>query len=84
MWYADWMGQNYIGPDGHALVVRTPSGDWAVDGPSSGGGKWTRTGTVPNITVTPSIVMGPHKDAEGKILKPGYHGWLRDGALHEV
>lgn len=55
--------------DGINLVVRTPGGDWMVDGPSSNGNGWERTGQVPNVTATPSIIVGP------------YHGWLRDGLL---
>ena len=73
MWYADdWYPDPWIGPDGKCLVVRTPGGDWIVDGPSSTGGFWTRTGTVPKVTANPSIHF------------PGqYHGWLRDGFLTE-
>lgn len=62
----------YVGPDGHALQVKTPGGDWDVDGPSVQGGGWTRTGEVPRITVSPSILIGH---------PPRYHGWLRDGWL---
>jgi len=73
MWIASWLkGTSFAkSPDGDVLVVRTPGGDWVVDGPASGGGWWTRTGTPPNITVTPSIICG------------SYHGWLRDGQLEE-
>lgn len=71
MWYADWYP--WRGPDGHCLVVKTPGGEWIVDGPSSGGGTpWTRTGEVPRVTANPSIHF------------PGkYHGWLREGVLVE-
>jgi hypothetical protein len=86
MWYADWMklskDQQYegpgkfIGPDGHCLSVMLPDGqDWIVDGPASNGPGWTRTGTPPNVTATPSI---------GRTREDGswiYHGWLRDGKL---
>lgn len=58
--------------DGIVLVVRCPGGDWVVDGPSNTGGAWERSGTVPNVTVTPSILQ------RGK-----YHGFLRDGYLEE-
>jgi hypothetical protein len=80
MWNADW----FIGcreenglvysrhGDGIVLCVRCPGGDWLVDGPSDTGGAWERSGTVPNVTVTPSILQ------RGK-----YHGWLRDGYLEE-
>jgi hypothetical protein len=81
MYDATWYHgmQHCCGPDGIALVVILPpaSGDadwWHVDGsannnPSPQG--WTRTGTIPNVTATPSI------------LTPRYHGWLRDGKLVE-
>jgi len=76
MWNAEWMDHN--GPDGISLVVRTPAGDWAVDGPSYQDHKiqnergWTRTGTIPDVTANPSILM------------PGkYHGFLRGGWLEE-
>jgi len=74
MWHADWYPTT-VGPDGHNLVVKTPAGDWLIDAPSSSGGHWTRTGTPPLVTASPSIVIG---DANH-----GFHGWLRDGRLIE-
>lgn len=74
MWYAPWL-EGIKGfensPDGNVLVVRTPGGDWVVDGPAKGGGGWSRTGTPPQVTANPSILMGP------------YHGWLKNGVLEE-
>jgi len=68
MWYADWYP--WKGSDGHCLVVKTPGGEWVVDGPN----RWTRTGVPPNVTANPSILFnGPN----------GYHGWLRNGELVE-
>ncbi len=78
MWYADWY-HGMRGPDGHTLVLKTPAGDWIVDGPSEKGKGWQRTGTPPKVTATPSIGMGK---AGGKGWT--YHGWLRDGKLVEV
>ncbi len=73
MWNADWYPDAWRGPDGISLVVKTPGGDWVVDGPSSDHGKegprWTRTGTLPHVTVRPSILIG------------GYHGFLTNGVL---
>jgi hypothetical protein len=73
MWDADWYPEK--GSDGKALCVALPPGggddSWHIDGYAKGGGKWTRTGTVPNVTANPSI------------LTPRYHGWLRDGWLVE-
>lgn len=73
MFFADWYEDaGWKGPDGKSLCVMTPGGIWPVDGPSSNGGGWTRTGTPPNTTANPSIVIADR-----------YHGWLRDGVLVE-
>ena len=74
MWYASWLKglQGFRSPDGNILIVRTPGGDWVVDGPSTNGGGWTRTGIAPNVSVTPSIVIG------------SYHGFLTGGVLRSV
>lgn len=62
----------WCGSDGRSLGVMLPDGqDWHIDGPSKGGGKWTRTGAPPRISVTPSI------------LTSRYHGFLTDGVLVE-
>jgi hypothetical protein len=73
MWYADWLYDEYRNAqDGHTLVVKTPGGDWIVDGTSKNNGPgWTRTGVPPMVTASPSIVCG------------SYHGWLKDGKLQE-
>ncbi len=77
MWDAPWFKdvRDYGGPDGLCLVVKTPAGDFCIDGLASGGGKWSRTGTPPKITVRPSIGIG-------NPLK--YHAFLTDGALEDV
>lgn len=76
MWNAWWLQQRFRGPDGLALIVKLPgNGDWVIDGPSQqhpAPNAWTRTGTPPLITVSPSI------------LTDHYHGWLRDGILSDV
>jgi len=75
MWYASWLRELdgfERSPDGNVLVVRTPGGDWVVDGPSNNGNGWTRSGKPPHVTANPSIVAG------------SYHGFLRDGKLIEV
>lgn len=74
MWHAPWLRpfpeHNHAGDPKGPIIVRLPCGwDWNVDGPSKNGGYWTRTGSPPNLTVTPSILV------------PGYHGFLRDGSL---
>lgn len=61
-----------IGPDGLSLTVQLPPGHlsfWCIDGKATDGGKWTRTGIAPNITVAPSIKTGD------------YHGHLQNGVL---
>jgi hypothetical protein len=72
LYRAHWLEDmdNYKGPDGWALICKLPyGGEWLIDGPSKDGGRWTRTGTVPRISATPSI------------LTSGYHGYLTDGVL---
>lgn len=82
MWHADWLREfkrfaERATPDGHILIVRTPVGDWNIDGPSKNGPGWTRTGTPPNITANPSIAMS---DENGKCT---FHAWMRNGYLVE-
>lgn len=70
MWHADWLADVWHGPDGLCLTVVLPSGEqWVMDAPSTDGGGWTRTGTPPRITATPSIAAAR------------YHGFLTDGFL---
>ena len=65
MWDATWWPGK--GPDGKALTVMLPDGsDWLIDD-----GRWQRTGTVPKVTVSPSI------------RSPQYHGHLVNGELIE-
>lgn len=71
MWFADWYAEvGWKGPDGRSLVVRTPGGDWAIDGPSNNGNGWTREGEPPFVTARPSILI------DGR-----YHGFLTNGEL---
>ena len=81
MWDADWlldMGETYTGPDGRCFIMRLPGhGEWTIDGPSSNGPGWERTGEPPKITVRPSILSHPSK------MRQGYHGWLTDGVLSD-
>lgn len=69
MYDATWL-DHQRGPDGRSLILQLPDGrPWHIDGPSTNGNGWTRTGEAPRITARPSI------------LTPGYHGWLTDGVL---
>jgi hypothetical protein len=63
-----------VGPDGLSLTVQLPPGYldfWCIDGKATNGGRWTRTGTPPNITANPSIATSR------------YHGFLHDGVLSD-
>jgi hypothetical protein len=76
MWDAWWMGKGRY-PDGIQLMVMLPGkSEWWVDGPAKGGGLWTRTGTVPNISATPSIWSN-----QGAGPPSEYHGFLTGGKL---
>lgn len=56
--------------DGLAISVVCPDGGvWCIDDKASSGGFWTREGTPPLLTVSPSIQTG------------GYHGHLQNGVL---
>jgi hypothetical protein len=72
---AGWDPRAVPGPDGRIWSVALPPGGghdlWCIDAPSSTGGRWTRTGEAPNLTVNPSILTGR------------YHGWLHDGMLSD-
>lgn len=81
MWDAWWLKDaspdRYTGPDGKAWCVMMPCMvEWIVYGPSSGGGKWTVTGTPPNISVSPSInLVGLyHGHIVGGIITPDAEG----------
>jgi hypothetical protein len=81
LWDAPWFldfNPPWAGPDGRSLVMRLPgNGEWTIDGPSSSGGGWTRTGEPPNLTARPSIL------SHGSGARQGYHGWLTDGILSD-
>lgn len=72
MWEApSYTGSGWVGQDGKSIVVQLPTGTaFPIDAPSHSGGRWTRTGTPPQITVHPSI----HEVGR-------YHGNLTDGIL---
>lgn len=75
MWRADWHESHWAGDDGHCYAVQLPPGglgdQWVIEQPSTSGGHWTRTGTPPLITASPSI------------MTPRYHGWLNAGVLSD-
>ena len=78
MWRSWWFEDEWHGPDGKSYTIRLPGGgEWAMDGPSTSGPGWTRSGEAPNITARPSILT---KDCSAW---RGYHGWLTDGVLSD-
>lgn len=75
MYDATWLAHQR-GPDGRSLMLKLPDGRlWHIDGPSSNGNGWTRTGDAPRITARPSILTHREDGSES------YHGWLTDGVL---
>lgn len=79
-WYTDFDDDDLScyrnGPDKVCLLVKLPNDVWfCADGPATNANgimpnsKWTRTGTIPKVTVSPSI------------NHPTWHGWLKNGIL---
>jgi hypothetical protein len=87
MFHCDWhVGRKFYhaGPDGVMLTVKLPDRSWwCVDGPSypdgvAKEGSWQRSGAIPNITATPSILIG------GNGHPTSYHGFLTNGVLNST
>lgn len=69
---ATWYDEYAQRPGESWLISLPDGGEWITTQQASGGGYWEVTGTVPRITVSPSIFHNaPH----------GWHGWIRDGEL---
>jgi hypothetical protein len=67
---ASWIGREDPGPDGKGLCVILPDGaHWCMDAKLHDGTGWTRSGSFPTVTVSPSIRTSH------------YHGFLRNGVL---
>ncbi len=93
MWYDASLDASYVPQGLHNLMVRTPGGDWAVDGNARNCGQpedrrqehhhcWIRHGEPPDITVDKS--GGPTCTAgSGSIQCHDYHGFLRNGWLED-
>jgi hypothetical protein len=89
MWNAYWLNdvKGYIGPDGQSLYVKTPGGDWCIDGIASNCTRredrvhkcWVRHGDAPNITVDKN--GDTCAAGAGSIICGSYHGFLRGGFL---
>lgn len=70
MFHADWREEIDHMQDGACPAVILPDGEtWFIGSEPMNGGQWTWSGTMPRLTVGPSI------------RTPGYHGFLRDGVL---
>lgn len=54
------------------MVALPDGGEWTTTQEATGGGFWTVTGTVPKITVTPSIFHN---------APTGWHGFITNGEL---
>lgn len=98
MWDASWyreQAKDGVNPrlfwapvEGVNLIVKTPGGDWYVDGRASNCDQpdrphrcWVRHGTAPDITVDKN---GDTCGAgAGSIQQGSYHGFLRNGWLEQ-
>lgn len=93
MWEAWWLDQFYVPQGPHCLAVKTPGGEWTIDGQARNCGMpddhrqehhhcWVRTGTPPDVTVGKD--GGPTCSAgAGSIQCGNYHGFLRGGFLED-
>lgn len=93
MWYAWWLDDLYMPQGEHNLVVKTPGGEWTIDGQASNCQMpedvaqehhhcWIRHGDPPNVTVDKQ--GGPTCQAgAGSIQCGDYHGFLRNGFLED-
>ncbi len=72
IWEEPWRAKRgWVGPDGRSYMVRLPTRvNFPIDEAAADGGRWTRSGTPPHLTVEPSI----HEVGR-------YHGHLKSGIL---
>lgn len=94
MWDAWWLPDWHRGPDGICLLVKTPGGDWMVDGEASNctdpsaqhDGKrthfcWIRHGDPRSGTVHVDKAGPTCAAGAGSIMIGGWHGFLTQGVL---
>lgn len=89
IWRATWFEEHkpFCGEDGKSYVVKTPGGEWMIDGrasnctlPDDDTHKcWCRHGEAPNFTV--DKVGNTCAAGAGSIIVGTYHGFLRNGEL---
>lgn len=88
-WDAHWMGARHKGADGRCLWVKTPGGDWMIDGraknctmPGDNDHRcWVRHGRPEDGTL--HVDKDGHTCAAGagSIIVGSYHGFLHNGHL---
>lgn len=90
-WNAAWFVERhrYVGPDGRCLVVKTPGGDWVIDGRANNCTMpddnvhrcWVRHGRPEDGTL--HVDKNGHTCAAGggSIQAGAYHGFLHNGYL---
>jgi len=96
MWRSPWLEDlefpggvqsPYVGLDGQSWTVRTPGGDWLIDGRANNCGSptdtshkcWCRHGEAPDFTV--DKIGATCSAGAGSIVCGNYHGFLRNGFL---
>ena len=92
MWEAPWLDDMHIPQGKHALMVKTPGGEWCVDGQANNCTMpddrrqekhhcWVRHGEPPDVTVDKNGVTC--QAGAGSIQAGSYHGFLRNGYLED-
>lgn len=88
MWDAHWMSDHWRGPDGICLVVKTPGGDWMVDGEASNCTRkgeahecWVRHGDPRTGSVHVDKNGNTCAAGAGSIQQGSYHGFLHNDHL---
>jgi hypothetical protein len=87
-WDAHWLHRIYKRPDGRVLMVKTPGGDWNIDGNASNCTRkgeihecWVRHGKPEDGTLHVDKNGNTCAAGGGSILMDGYHGFLHNGHL---
>ena len=84
MWFADWMGERWRGPDGHCLAVRVPRNhDWLVDGYASNCDSPCANCGRPRHSC-PNISAQGERDCPGYIDARPHKCWVRHGVPPEI
>lgn len=91
MWDAWWCNDIHKAPDGLCVMLKTPGGDWMVDGIASNCKArnvehqcWPRTGNPKDPQGNPPLNVagnGGCKVGAGSIKTNNYHGFLNKGYL---